>query len=185
VLVLLCLLLGAALVRMKMVVGYLGERHAQLLVLCASFWATAAVAVLGDWLAVRWNRRWLSAALLTALIGFGLPVLAKPLHANQTGYRTAGLWLAAHAQPQDEIIDGHNSAAFYAGRLFLDEAAGRPEATHYAVVEEPQRSALTVDAERRLAEVVRHGTVVFRCPAESGRNKGPDVVVYAVRPTEK
>src|SRR5262249_15370162 len=67
VLVLLCLLLGVALVRMKMVVGYLGERHAQILVLCASFWAAAAVADLGDWLAVRWNRPRLSAALLTAL----------------------------------------------------------------------------------------------------------------------
>ncbi len=183
VLAALCVLLGAALVRMSMVAGYLGERHAQLLVLCGSYWAAAAAAALADWLAIRWRRRWLAPALLAALTGFGLPVLARPLHANQAGYRTAGVWLAEHARPEAEIIDWHNSAAYYAGRLFPGAVAPAPEATHYAVVEEPQRSTIPADVQGRIDDVVRQGTVVFRCPAEAGRGKGPEVVVYAARPT--
>jgi hypothetical protein len=180
VLLLLCGLLGAVLVRMSMVVGYLGERHAQLLVLCGTYWAVAAVAALGDGLAARWGRRWVATALLVGLTGFGLPVLAKPLHANQAGYRTAGLWLAAHARPGDEIIDGHGSASYYAGRILPDETV--PGSVSYVVVEEPPRTPLPAEAQSRVDEVIRQGTVVFHCPAEAGRGKGQEVVVYASRP---
>ena len=136
VLVLLCLLFGAALVRLNMVAGYLGERHAQMLVMCGSFGAVAVTAVLGDRLARLGHRRWLAPVLLAALTLRGLPVLGKPLHANQAGYRSAGLWLAAHAQPEDEIFDWHDSAKYYAGRLYPNRAAGALSIT-YAVVEEP------------------------------------------------
>ena len=49
----LCALFGCALVRMTAVVGYLSERHVQLLILCGSLWAAAAIVHVGDWLAVR------------------------------------------------------------------------------------------------------------------------------------
>ena len=182
-LLLLCVLLGVALVRLSMVVGYLGERHAQLLVLCSGFWAVALVAAVGDWLAARWSQRWLAPALLTALTAFGLPVLAKPLHANLAGYRTAGRWLAVNSQPEDQIIDWHCLATYYAGRLCPGPAAEAPASVRYAVMEEPQRTALPADVQQQLDEVIREGTVVFRCPVDSGRCKGAEVVIYTNRPT--
>ena len=111
-------------------------------------------------------------ALLAALTLFGLPVLAKPLHANQVGYRSAGLWLAEHAKPDDQILDWHNSATYYAGRLCPDQGHGVPPIT-YAVVEEPQRNALPADVQQQIDQVIRQGKVVFRCPAELGRKTGP------------
>ena len=167
----LCALFGCALVRMTAVVGYLSERHVQLLILCGSLWAAAAIVHVGDWLAVR-SGRWVATVFLVVFIGFGLPVLARPLHSNQAGYRTAGLWLAAHAQAGDEIIDWHNSAAYYAGRLFGEAAERTPGSLAYVVVEEPQRTPLPADVQLRVDEVIHQGNVVFHCPLESSRHRG-------------
>jgi hypothetical protein len=181
VLVALCLLQAAVLVRMGELVGYVSERHVLFLVLCGSYWAAVAATQLGDWLALRSRQRWAATALLGVLTAFGLPVLLKPLHANQVGHRTAGLWLAAHAQPADPILDWHSTAAFYAGRLFHDECQPLPtsEPVLYVVLEEPQRSSVPDWARPCVDEAVQQGTVVFRCPVELGRNSGQQIVIYA------
>ena len=152
-----------------------------MLVMCGSFGAVAVTAVLGDRLARLGHRRWLAPVLLAALTLCGLPVLGKPLHANQAGYRSAGLWLAAHAQPEDEIFDWHDSAKYYAGRLYPDRAASALSIT-YAVVEEPQRNPLPADVQQRIDALKRQGAVVFRCPADSNRAKGHEIVIYASHP---
>jgi hypothetical protein len=179
VLLTLCVLLSAVLVRMAAVVGYVSERHVLLLVLCGSFGAAAAALQLADWLALHSGRRWLATTLLIVLTGFGLPVLTKPLHANEAGYRTAGAWLAAHARPADPILDYRFYAYFYAGRLFLEDCPPIAKPIFYLVVEEPQRSPVPDWAQVSVDCVLREGTVVFRCPVEGGRNRGQEIVVYA------
>jgi hypothetical protein len=66
----------------------------------------------------------LSVLLLLAVAGSGLPKTLQRLHANRAGHHAAGLWLAQHARPSDVVCDGHFGwASYYAGRLFLDQAA--------------------------------------------------------------
>jgi hypothetical protein len=181
-LLVLCLLLAAVLVRMSAVAGYLSERHVQFLVLCGCFPAAAALAGVGDWLALRSGRGWLATALLVVATGFALPILARPLHANQVGHRTAGLWLAAHVRAGDEIIDSDTYASFYAGRFLPEEDVPASGAVPYLVLEEPHRMPLMPDVQRRAEQIVSQGTVVFRCPAATGRGKGREIIIYAGRP---
>jgi 4-amino-4-deoxy-L-arabinose transferase-like glycosyltransferase len=178
-----CIVFCVILVRMSLVVGYLSERHVQMLVFCGSFWAVALLAKLGDYLAVRGGWRWTAPALLAAATVFALPILAKPLHANQAGHRTAGLWLAAHRHSGDEIIDWHNCACYYAGNLFLAPAEPTPASLVYVVREEPKLIAPPVPWQRRVDEVIEQGNVVFRCPAERGKAKGQEIVIYAGKAT--
>jgi hypothetical protein len=120
VVLLVCLLQSVVLVRMAMVVGYLSERHVQLLVMCGTFPAVAVVLALGDKLARLGLGRWPATILLLALAGFGFSSTVKPLHANRAGHRAAGVWLAAHAHPDDRIDDPFCWAHFYAGKVFQE-----------------------------------------------------------------
>lgn len=115
-----CLLQSAILVRMAMIVGYLSERHVQLLVMCGTLPAVAVILAFGDWLTKRGLGRWPGPVFMLALIGFGMSSTLKPLHANRAGHRAAGLWLAEHAQPTDRIDDPFCWAHFYAGMVFLE-----------------------------------------------------------------
>ena len=117
----LCLLQGLILWRLAIVAGYVSDRHVQMLVLCGSFVAAAASIHIADRLAgfaVRYwggpecspgrltvRASWSALLLLIATTMFGLPDALKTLHANRAGHRQAGLWLAEHAQPADEILD--------------------------------------------------------------------------------
>jgi hypothetical protein len=178
-----CVLLGAVLLCMTTKVGYLGERHVQLLVLCGSFWAVAAVAALGDRLAAC-GFRWATLALLAAVTGFGLPTLARPQHGNYHGYRRAGEWLALHAAAADPISDPHGCAYFYAGRVFSEgavpPAAPGRKPVKYLVVELSQHSPRPNLKWKRQAEVMDRGTVVFRCSTDEDGHSGQEVVVFGM-----
>ena len=81
--------------RMAVVVGYLSERHVQLLILCGIFWAVAAIAALGDRLAALTGQHWLSWALLLGagrLRGAGVAQDAaqQPLGASGGGSLAGG-----------------------------------------------------------------------------------------------
>jgi hypothetical protein len=68
----------------------------------------------------------------------GLCKTLQPLHGNRAGHHAAGLWLAAHAGPDDEICDSHFGwAKYYSERPFrMNKYPGpRPgvRATRYVV----------------------------------------------------
>jgi 4-amino-4-deoxy-L-arabinose transferase-like glycosyltransferase len=100
--------------RLAMVAGYVSERHVVLLVMCGLLPAAACLLELPRLVGA--SRAW-ALVLLLALIGASLCRTLQPLHANRAGHHAAGLWLAQHAGPDDEVADSHFGwAKFYAGR---------------------------------------------------------------------
>src|SRR5262249_902672 len=47
----------------------------------------------------------------------------EPLHANRIGFRDAGVWIAEHASPYDEVVDPYCWTHYYAGRVFAEGKA--------------------------------------------------------------
>jgi 4-amino-4-deoxy-L-arabinose transferase-like glycosyltransferase len=137
VLLVLCVLWVIGLCWLAVVVGYLSDRHLQLLVMCGSYATAAAVWELPSRCAAWLQRQpWqgvaggpyrqtartsaVAAILLGGMLAAGLPKALERLHANRAGYHAAGLWLAEHAAPVDIILDDHCWAHFYAGHVFLE-----------------------------------------------------------------
>src|SRR5262249_511091 len=100
------------LVRVALGVHYLSERHTLIFVLCASFWAAAALIRLAEalpgWIEARRGRtlpvsvrEHLPIACLIIAVTWCLPQSLKPLHANRAGHRAAGEWLATHLTESD------------------------------------------------------------------------------------
>jgi hypothetical protein len=147
-LLLLCFFQALVLWRLAAVVGYLSDRHIQVIVLCGIYPAAACLldlpARLGDWLrAWGWGGRpraagWLlgrggpvlSLVLLLALAGTGLPKTLQTLHGKRAGHHAAGLYLARKADPADLILDRHAWAHYYAGRVFTEGQTVRPAPGH-------------------------------------------------------
>src|SRR5205085_3386476 len=79
-------------------------------------------------------------ALSLALAAVGLPSTLKPLHLNRAGHHAAGLWLASHAGPDDEIIDPFAWAHFYAGGVFREvkDAPTSERRVCYVVIEQSE-----------------------------------------------
>jgi hypothetical protein len=148
VLLLLSLMLASILGRLVARLGYMSERHTLAMVLCGTFWAAAVLVRMADalpgWLERVMRRpipiRFHGALGLTWLLlltGWCLPATLKPLHANRTGFRAAGEWLAANTQPADEIVDPFCWSHFYAGRVLQESMQPRPASgppTRYVVV---------------------------------------------------
>jgi hypothetical protein len=136
------LVLLAGLYRVAQSIGYMGERHEMLLILSATYWAVAALGVLGAWLGdVLARRGWgglrgqtLTAAVLLALALVPLGKTLATLHADRTGFRQAGRWLAEHAEADAEVVDPYGWASYYAGCVFRP-APARPT-IFYVVLEE-------------------------------------------------
>jgi hypothetical protein len=185
VMLLMCLLQCAVLVRMAMVVGYLSERHVQLLVMCGVFPAVAVLVAFGDWLANLGLGTWPGTLLLLAMTVAGLPSALKPLHANRAGHRAAGLWLAAHAKPSDRIDDPFCWAHFYAGKVFLENQPIRREAGY-----EPRRWVVLEDSDNQHSrlpslwwckELAGMGTLVYQWEPQGKHAKSQSrVLVYQV-----
>jgi hypothetical protein len=139
VLLLTCLFLTALLYFMAEKMGYLSDRHLLLVILCGSYWAVAAVGILGErlaagvarlrpaWASSLWAdpRAW-SFSLLLLLTLAPLPRTLERLHAERAGFRTIGHWLAEHTRPGDFIEDPYCWANYYAGRVFLEGARNLP-----------------------------------------------------------
>jgi hypothetical protein len=141
----LSLLYALVLWRLAVVVGYLSDRHVQVVVLCGIYPAAAAVldlpGRLGAWLGGRGAAGWLlrgggpvlAGAAYVGLIGSGLPRTLHPLHANRAGEHAAGLWLAGQAHPSDLVMDRHAWSHYYAGYVFREGQAVRPDPAHRPV----------------------------------------------------
>ncbi len=98
-----CLFLTALLYRVAEKMGYLSDRHLLLVILCGSYWAMAAVGVLGErlaagvrrlrpaWAESRWTagRMW-SVSLLLLLTASPLPRTLERLHAERAAFGPSG-----------------------------------------------------------------------------------------------
>ena len=74
---------------------------------------------------------WGDALVLPALLRrraclYGVPNSLRELHPTRVGFREAGLWIAAHADPADEVLDPFCWARFYAGRELAETAPPPP-----------------------------------------------------------
>ncbi len=195
----LCCLHALVLWRLAVVVGYLSDRHIQLLVMGGVYPAAAFLLDAPPWLLHRLRllptpgqpQRLLlrpalwSLVLLAALIGSGMPKTLQPLHANRAGHHAAGLWLAGHLQPHDLIEDSHCWAHYYAGLVF-EESKPRPPVPPgalrvlYSVVSRARDNDPNGLRSRDLEETVRErgGAVVYHYPPQRPVVRA-DVVIYA------
>jgi 4-amino-4-deoxy-L-arabinose transferase-like glycosyltransferase len=206
VLLVLCALWTAGLCWLAVVVGYLSDRHLLLLVLCGSFATAAAVWELPSRLTA-WYRRqaWpgtaggpfehtgrtaaVAAILLGGMLAVGLPKALERLHANRAGYHAAGLWLAEHTLPVDEILDDHCWAHFYAGRVFLENKAlvtpaGYQPARYVVVGRRDKEIILAWNRDKPFDENQLRalgGHIVYSWPLTAGQDDAA-VVVYAIGP---
>jgi hypothetical protein len=122
---------------------------------------------------------------LLALLGAALPKTLETLHANRNGFRAAGLWLAAHADPSDPVLDPYYWSHYYSGRVFTEgkEQSAPPghQPVRYVVLErgesEHVRLTLLPEAER----LKDQGRCVYCWSGYRPRGRA-EVVIYAVPP---
>jgi 4-amino-4-deoxy-L-arabinose transferase-like glycosyltransferase len=196
-----CALHFLVLWRLAVVVGYVSERHVQLLLLVGCYPAVAAMIAVPQWLAgwvsrrlesqARLRRRLLAAstsllslAMMVGLVAAGMPRTLQKLHANRAGYHAAGLWLAGQViHPVDEVDDSHCWAHFYAGEVF-DE--GKPRIgpscvtpVRYIVVGRHKDAEVAPANPEREPAVPPQGRLVYYWPPQKPA-AAADVVVYAV-----
>ncbi len=82
--------------------------------------------------------RILALSCLLASIGVGLPKTLKPLHEHRKGHREAGVWLAQHWRPGDNLADPYGWVRFYSGEILttLNRRNAAPSThRHYVVIE--------------------------------------------------
>lgn len=118
-----CILYTLVLLRLAMVAGYMSERHSLLFVLCGAPWAVAGMRELPVRLGRLWPRfsAWsqrpsVQFLFMLALCVYGVPNSLRPLHPTRLGFRAAGLWIAAHANPSEDVLDPYVWTRYYAGR---------------------------------------------------------------------
>jgi 4-amino-4-deoxy-L-arabinose transferase-like glycosyltransferase len=198
VLLLVCLAVTLLLWRVAAFMGYVSERHALLIILCGSYWAVAAVTLIGRRLADligTWTPRaavghrgkttcrLLTVLLLLALLVPGLPRDFEQLHVDRRGFRAVGLWLAEHAGPGDKVLDPYSWPMYYAGRAFHDpEPPLRAPYPYQYVVVEKSGNPHPHLVQHKLAEsLAARGREVYRW---SGRHRKDvaEIIVYALPP---
>jgi hypothetical protein len=197
----LCSLHLAVLWRLAVVVGYVSERHIQVLILAGCYPAVGFLRDLPPWLARRLRQRgnsafvsqdnrvtaWvaaLSLLLLLGLVAAGLPKTLQKLHANRAGYHAAGLWLAGHVVHRwDEVNDSHCWAHFYAGEVFEEGKPAVPQAgvtpRRYIVLgrhKDLDNPSMTPEMEQYIRQ---QGRIVYHWPPERSL-QAADVVVYGI-----
>ncbi|MFO0926324.1 MAG: glycosyltransferase family 39 protein [Gemmataceae bacterium] len=166
--------------------GYLGERHAVLLVLGGVYFAVAAVGAVAAWLAARQPRLSAPAAglvLMGAWTAVCVPKAVAPLHANRAGFREAGEWLAQHSEPGDPVVDPMAWTSYHAGRLFVEgrsDVARSSPPVSYVVLERSNSTHshlyyLIGPAE----ELAKRGEVCYRQSVRRGKAKA-EIVIYRV-----
>jgi len=170
--------------------GYLSDRHLLLLILCGTYWAVAGVLVIGDKLALgaarlwpalagrRWTdgRTW-TLALLLLLVLAPLPRTLARLHAERTGFRSLGRWLAKNTPPGDFIEDPYCWAYYYAGRVFVEGRRDLPVSNpscFYVVLEESKnRHARLVSLQKAVENTLhnRGAKIIHTEDVRRGRDK--------------
>jgi hypothetical protein len=185
--------------RLEAAVGYLSNRHIQLLLLGGVYPAAALLVELPRWLLDRLPRPaappiplrlalqpglW-SFAVLAVLIGVGLPKTLQPLHINRAGHHAAGLWLADQMRPFDQVEDDHCWAHYYAGLVFK-ETQPRPAVprdavpVRYSVVARARSGDAKTEQRQNFESDLRAcgAALVYHYPTNRPVDRA-DVVIYA------
>jgi hypothetical protein len=195
VLALLCAILALLLYRVAQVMGYLSDRHTLLVLLAGSYFAVAAldrIARGGAARLARWRPRlagspwadgrcWSLGLLLAATLS-PLPRTLERLHAERTGFRAAGYWLAEHALPGDYVLDPYCWAHYYAGRVFTEGCRGLPAhqpGVQYLVVEMSENKHTRLHEHQVALLLAQSGKEVRRWNVRRGKDRAA-IVVYEV-----
>jgi 4-amino-4-deoxy-L-arabinose transferase-like glycosyltransferase len=114
--------------RVATLLGYVSDRHTLLVVLCGCYWAAVGVFGASERLARLGGGKaaWWAGVMGLVIVGVGLPRLLEPLHANRGGFRDAGTWIAAHAGPEDTVLDPYCWTHYYAGCVFRERSQHAP-----------------------------------------------------------
>jgi hypothetical protein len=197
VLVLVSVALGMLLFRVAHIMGYLSDRHTLLIVLTGSYFAVAAILAIGDCLAAvamylrpklagkGWVRGPLwGAVLLAAAVVGPLPRTLERLHADRSGFRAAGRWLAQNTQPGDFVLDPYCWANYYAGRVFTEGTPHLPAQqppVHYLVFEQSPNKHTRLPEHLAAEFMVKHGIghEVQRFDVKRGTDRAA-VVIYEI-----
>jgi hypothetical protein len=197
------LLVGVAILalmwRVASLFGYVSDRHLLLALLFAGYLAVAsvprlvslfaaavrwlpAVGRLGAWLPATAHPLWM-ALLALGLAGAALPKTLEPLHANRSGFRDAGEWIAGHSHDWDAVKDPYCWAEYYSGCDFReDRPAAVPTGERkvaYVVLEESWREHPRLKEVKEAVEMSKTGQKVWEWKGR--RNKEVvEVVVYEV-----
>jgi hypothetical protein len=191
-LALLCALVGFLLYRVAQVMGYLSDRHTLLIVLSGSYFAMAAIDRTARWVAGLlgrmpllaptgwasprcWSLGWFLAAMLTPL-----PRTLEPLHAERTGFREAGSWLAENTLPGDYVFDPYCWGHYFAGRVFTEGTMGLPAhqpPVYYLVFEESKNKHTRLKEHQAAQKLLPHGKELRRWPVRRGKDPAA-VVIY-------
>jgi hypothetical protein len=193
VLALLCATLGLLLYRVAQLMGYLSDRHTLVIVLAGSYFAVAAfdrVGRRGADLLARWrprlagtpwaDGRWWSLALLLAATVSCLPRTLERLHAERTGFRAAGYWLAEHSLPGDLVLDPYCWAHYFAGRVFTEGVEGleaHQPPVQYLVVEVSENKHTRLPEHHNAMVLTHYGKEIHRWKVRRGKDRAA-VVVY-------
>lgn len=120
----LCLIYLAMLVRLAWTAGYASERHTLLFVALAAQAAAIGLITTSQWLRRtvfegRSLGHFVSLALCLGFAAICLPKAVQPLHRSQEAHRQAGHWLSEHFHyNNDLLIDPYTWASFYSGLSF-------------------------------------------------------------------
>jgi hypothetical protein len=191
-LALLCGVVGLLLYRVAQVMGYLSDRHTLLIVLAGSYFAMAAIDRTACWVAGQLGRipllaptRWASPRCwwfgwFVAAMLLPLPRTLEPLHAERTGFREAGCWLAENTLPGDYVFDPYCWGHYFAGRVFTEGTAGLPAhrpPVYYLVFEESKNKHTRLREHQAAAKLAPHGKELRRWEVRRGKDPAA-VVIY-------
>ncbi len=178
VLTLTSLLIALVLYRVARLMGYLGERHMVLILLCGVYWAAAGLLAVVD----RLRNGYVAAAVLLVVAGVPLAKTLETLHGDRAGFRAAGCWLAQHACPGDYVKDPYSWAHYYAGRVFSEGCVGVPAhapPVSYVVLERSSNAHPHLPEVQDALKDVERGRPVQSWPVRRGKERA-EVVVYEV-----
>jgi hypothetical protein len=178
VLALTSLLIGLVLYRVARLMGYLGERHFVLIVLCGVYWSGAGMLLIAD----RLRSGYASLGVMLLVVAVPLAKALETLHADRAGFRAAGRWLAQHACPGDYVKDPYSWAHYYAGRVFLEGRSGAPAhvpPVSYVVLERSKNTHPHLPEVQDALHDIERGRPVQSWPVRRGKESA-EVVVYEV-----
>jgi 4-amino-4-deoxy-L-arabinose transferase-like glycosyltransferase len=179
-----------ALVRNSAVLGYLSGRHVMALVITSAPWAAAGAYVCGRGLARQFDlstraTRWLSGAVMALTACASIVVQMQPNHVNHLsrwGHWAAGHWLAAHARPDELVLDTRGWGRFISGWPGYDYWHVRQALTDshlkYVLVGLDELEAASPRADTLKALLAFAATPLHEFPAIPG-DRSPAVRLYS------
>src|SRR5262249_11460095 len=119
------------------------------------------------------------------LVGAALPKTLETLHANRSGFRAVGFWLAEHAAPSDPVIDPYFWSHYYAGRVFTEgvqlPAPPCHQPVRYVILQRGASDHVRLNLLPEAERLKDHGQEVYHWSGKRARSRA-EIFVYAVPP---